>query len=546
MAVAGVLAVLAPTVFYPYGRDQSVFACAGSVIARGGMPYRDIWEIKPPGIYLAYALLARLAPDHGAGLMHAVRAADLAVAALLAVVLVLLVGELGRLFPTAVGSEPTPNPAPASVLPTELTLVLGPAAAAWYAALYLNGGFWCLAQTEAWANLPALAACLFCLRSVHGHHPARTGFLAGVLAGLAAVTKFTALLPVLPFFLLVLYRCRNFRWPWVASFAAGFFLPLAAAATWLAAGHAWEPYREIQRGFVAPYAQSLAGNPGRRLANLVGYTSGWLLRHWFPTLLAGVALAASRRNAASGRLLAAAGLLAGFAAVWVQNKYFGYHWQSALPFLALLAAAGAALLLLAAGVRPERLSLAGVVLAVAWSVSGHWPDYRGAALRAAHRLPREAWLARFGPPNGGDFSFLADAWMADYARRHTRPEQSIFVWGFEPAVYLLADRHPPTRFYFSLPVTSPLSPAAWKDELMADLRAHPPELFLALRHDAVPWASGRADDSAAQLEAWPELRAWLALDYRLETRIEDFTVYRRRSESGPGSSSSAPPRNRVQ
>src|SRR5690242_12105898 len=84
LAPALVLAVLAPTLLYPYGRDQAVFACAGSLIARGGMPYRDIWEVKPPGIYLLYALLASLAPPGtpptGWPLMLLVRVADVGVA----------------------------------------------------------------------------------------------------------------------------------------------------------------------------------------------------------------------------------------------------------------------------------------------------------------------------------------------------------------------------------------------------------------------------------------------------------------------------------
>ena len=40
---------------------------------------------------------------------------------------------------------------------------------------------------------------------------------------------------------------------------------------------------------------------------------------------------------------------------------------------------------------------------------------------------------------------------------------------------------------------------------------------------------GRSDDSAAQLEAFPALRAFLRRNYRYEATIEDLTLYRRRS-----------------
>jgi hypothetical protein len=47
-------ALLAPLLTYPYGRDQGVFAVGADVIARGGVPYQDAWEMKPPGIFYLY------------------------------------------------------------------------------------------------------------------------------------------------------------------------------------------------------------------------------------------------------------------------------------------------------------------------------------------------------------------------------------------------------------------------------------------------------------------------------------------------------------
>src|ERR1043166_2581740 len=49
--------LLAPSLWYPFGRDQGVFAYAGRVILRGGWPYRDVWDLKPPGIYYTYAAM---------------------------------------------------------------------------------------------------------------------------------------------------------------------------------------------------------------------------------------------------------------------------------------------------------------------------------------------------------------------------------------------------------------------------------------------------------------------------------------------------------
>ncbi|HYP91397.1 MAG TPA: hypothetical protein VEQ59_24690, partial [Polyangiaceae bacterium] len=41
---------------YSFGRDQGIYAIVADTILKGGMPYRDAWDFKPPGIFLTYAL----------------------------------------------------------------------------------------------------------------------------------------------------------------------------------------------------------------------------------------------------------------------------------------------------------------------------------------------------------------------------------------------------------------------------------------------------------------------------------------------------------
>ncbi len=48
---------LAQLLLMPYGRDQGIYAVVADAVLRGGMPYRDAWDFKPPGIYLVYALV---------------------------------------------------------------------------------------------------------------------------------------------------------------------------------------------------------------------------------------------------------------------------------------------------------------------------------------------------------------------------------------------------------------------------------------------------------------------------------------------------------
>ena len=39
-----------------HGRDQGIYSVVGRTILDGGVPYKDVWDFKPPGIYFVYAL----------------------------------------------------------------------------------------------------------------------------------------------------------------------------------------------------------------------------------------------------------------------------------------------------------------------------------------------------------------------------------------------------------------------------------------------------------------------------------------------------------
>ncbi|MBM3460192.1 MAG: hypothetical protein FJX77_16860, partial [Armatimonadetes bacterium] len=176
------LAALAPTLAFPFGRDQATFAYMAQTILRGEMPYRDAWEVKPPGIYLLYSLVLAAAPQPGSEMLL-VRLADCAVALGIAVLLARILAHLGR--PEA-----------------------GPAAALFYAALYLQGSYWSLAQAESWANLLVLMLVWIVLSPARKGQPLAVGLLLGGITGL----KFTSLLPTLPFVWLTL-RVREPGWP---------------------------------------------------------------------------------------------------------------------------------------------------------------------------------------------------------------------------------------------------------------------------------------------------------------------------------------------
>jgi hypothetical protein len=529
--------LLSPSLLFPYGRDQGVFTDVAQTILRGGAPYRDIWDIKPPGIYLVYTAIVGLFGPR----IAAARAVDLVSQS----ITVALLFALGRRL---VGREAAAVGA------------LG------YAALYLHTGYWSMAQAEGFAALPTVVAFTLALRARRGSaaHPSLRRSLtfcaAGLLCGWVALLKFTLILPCLVGVLWAATASDDVeqpaarRAPWAAGtpsltahgaqstarrsfpvvgrwslvflpIALGVALPLAGALVYLHFTGAWTAYLEIQRGFVLPYARFTHGGetwPARAWGGLRAFVSDY----WFPCLLAAIGAASIARRRLERQALPLLGwLILTVVGVAIQGKYFGYHWIPALMPLALLAGTG----LLSPRSRhlAQRSPFVGLLCVALWSGIRDWPAYRDGWRVVTGGMARQAYEVRFGPPQAGDYSYVADRWVADYLRATTRPEDGIFVWGFEPLVYVLAGRQPPTRFHFAVPLVSPGTPDAWRHELLRDLEARPPVLFLVLRNDAIPWASGRSDDSQTQLRRFPELDRFLRRNYRFEIRIEDFAVFRR-------------------
>jgi hypothetical protein len=553
--------LLLPSLLYPFGRDQGVFTDVAQVLLRGGVPYRDVWDIKPPGIYALYTAIVGLFGPR----IVAIRAVDLALQAATAAALYML----GR---TLLGSGPA---------------ALG---ALWYAALYLRCGYWGMAQAEGFANLPTLLALLLWLAGWRARRP--TWMLsAGILAGSAALLKFPAVLPcaAAPAFaaLCELRGKRRFR-PLLAGvllMAAGAALPVLVTILLMRMTGAWDAYLDIQRGFVAPYTHIAYGRA-------TWWTRGWSDTWGFakasavPCVLAAVgALTVARAAGPAERSVLFWWLAAAWVAVWSQGKFFQYHWIPVLMPLGMLAGAGLWAVVEAMSARhavapgvpsvetaagksqspPSRTENSvregglcallarefirrvaraagrcrsdtagasrrsagiGLLVLFAWSLVGQWPSYRDGWRVVSGVLPRRVYDARFGRPFQGDYSYLADVWAAEYVQATTRPGDGVFIWGFEPLVYVLSGRRPPTRFHFAVPLVSPWAPQAWRRELLRDLAAQPPALFLVLQDDAIPWASGRTDDSRRQLAQFPELDAFLHRHYRFERQIEHFRLFR--------------------
>lgn len=482
--------------------DQGIYSVVADALLRGDAPYRDAWDFKPPGIYFVYALAKALL---GPG-MASVRWLEAA--------------GLVSLWPAfAILSRRFAGGA----LPGLLGAALATSGHVWL-------GAWHTAQPEsfggvllAWALVLATAAPA----SASRRDLALVG--AGALYALAALMK-----PPLGGGILVsgafaahaawraakAKRARAALRP-LCALALGGALPVVGTLAWLAAKGALPAAADALFGFAPAYTR-MNFEPGSLRVFLFRSVEFLLFRFsllhpiGLVLLFALPALAPRERE---GRLHVLGVLGFVLVGVALQGRFFAYHYGAALHLVALLAGWGLWKLArrdwrYAAG----PLSLAALLLLLA-NANGLADPIGGGLLARARSF--DTGSARNAPLRR----------VAAYVAAHTREDERIYVWGFEPLLYELAGRRPASRYIYNAPQRAPWSRNAARAELMDELRAAPPAAILVESGDHHPGTAGSEVDSASALERFGALREFLAQGYTPAARIDRFTIQLRKDSA---------------
>ena len=481
-----------PTLIVPLFTDATVFALGARTILSGGFPYRDLWDVKPPGIYFVYALAFIPFGQH----MVSVRILDLVNTAL-AMGAIYLLGR--RLFGERAGVF----------------------AGCLYGVAYLTrAGFDGLGQTESFLALPvALSILLYLPNSRHSANAA--AFLSGVLLGLTFSIKFSAAFYVLALPAIEVMFAEEPRRlaPAVRrlSIAAGGFLVVPAVfAFYLAAGGALGDFIDIQRLHVVPYTSLHWSPPGESYLHFAGrvtheYVTGnlYLVVPAIGALF--VALAGwRRRETALIALLAIASLFG----VWSQGKFYSYHWLAMVFPLALLAGFALAGIVALWDVRSARqrwaaYGLVGVSLVALTPslLSNPYEQYRHFLGFASGRVTQADNEGQWGP------FFRLDREVVDYVRANGDGDTSLFIWGNWPVIYWWADQPLVSRFIYDTGLTATWAPEMWRSELVNDLQTRHPH-FIAIAHGSVqPWMTGTTKTPEERIDDYPGLKEMLDRDY---------------------------------
>ena len=513
IALLGLL-VRVPSIAEPLGIDQGFWASAAHQMHRGQALYRDVWDHKPPASFLTYLAAFRLLGWQASSVAWF----DIAAAALTTLLLFLAVRRLG-------GS------------------LLGALAAAIYSTmtvpgwLYRHDGF--LERSVAETYIVVLAAAsAWCAVRWRERATVATALALGLLSGVAFLFKPNAAI-YLPAMLLWIGltsdhpRAAFIRTALVSCLAA--VVPPLLVLGWLASLGVVEDARialiDFNRGYVSQgltvggYALSLSKALWLRMKTEPLWSAG--------ALGAVVAIWELIRSRRLSPLPALAVIWGGAAAialvangVWLFNSYFIH----ALPPLAVMSAwlvgdarRGHAVHRLAA---VAALVIAVILLAQrSYLVRVH--EYASAGLEQLRgRGDRVLYLQRFGAyANDRGYSARANDELTQYLRVRVRPDDRLYFFGINfSAIYFATDTLMANRFLRTnvfVPSVFPAPGFSLRD-VIQELEATRP-VFLVFETLHSPSAMGVAVDA---LQDDPEVRRLLT-SYRLETRIEDFSVYRR-------------------
>ncbi len=485
----------------PLGLDQGLFACFARWVPRGWLPYRDLYDSKPPLFLYSWALSAVVPGD-------VVQAAWRLEAVWLATTMALAFALARRVWDRWSGLA---------------------AVALVFAALWAPGwgGYWSRAQADELSALPVLGAAWLAWRALD-----RPGlaFWAGLLTGVAGLYKIPSM-------------AMAAAWPltWLLAgslrpslrrtglLAVGIVVPWALAFGWFAAhgalGDFYQAafvYHRHNAAFISPPWSHVLPTFAREL----GLGAPLLL------LCAAIGLALLRKRRAREFWWLLPWIVLTMASVILQRQLAGYQYLLAMPGLAMAGAFGVVELARGAAQRPRRLAwVLGLASVLALSVESGvqwWRAYGIDLLHLSGRLTRDEYLRRLQPDG---FSSSTEEAAARYLREHSAPGEGLLVWGMSPGLYALADRRPVTRYPFHkiLMTDAPLSRMIpgldeRRAELMRRLRADPPAYVLIGRNDRNGF---EPETSMMSLTRFTELAAFVRSQYHPEIEIGNFLVVRR-------------------
>jgi hypothetical protein len=498
---------------FSFGRDQGIYGVVAERWRHGVWPYEGAWDFKPPGIFLVFLAIQSAL---GCG-EEAVRVVEVAG----------LLGLLAGLF----------HYGRRTLRSESVGLVAGLLALVTHVQL----DFWHTAQPETFAA-PLLVGALLLTEAEGALATMALGFLGGFLFLIKPPLGAAAAMPLVVG--LVRGRVSGAR---VALASAASLVPIAILVWAFHRAGALGVLRETLFVFAPGYTK--LGWEGETALTLVYRTVERTVTGFSGPVFLGLLLriAARRPWGRESELLAMLALcMLGTA---LQAKLFPYHFGAILPLASVLAAEGYVATVVEARVAGRlvvALTFAAVFVArgATRDVTGTFLERTATRLRALPAFLRGDRTALDALDKAADLDQTANRALAAWFAEASRPDERVFLFGFDPSVYLEAGRAPASRYLYDVPLRATWS-AEHRVRLLRDLRAQVPVAIAIERYDRMKMVTGSDADSFEAAHAFPEFMAFLEEKYgKVDDlgRFERWVLVRtpKNEDFAPGSDTIAP------
>ncbi|HWE51081.1 MAG TPA: hypothetical protein VG273_14910 [Bryobacteraceae bacterium] len=463
-----------PGIGVPLDRDEGAFGYIGQVINRGGLPYLDALDHKPPVAFFINAFALRLVPPTAEGMHTFLLAYNF-----LTLVCLFLIA---RIYFRSIS----------------VALWTAFAFAVFSASPAINGF---TASTEMYALLPTVLSLLLAVAGMRNNRMVLL-FLSGVAGATACWTKQTAFTSVLFVFLFICTGAlrgpvRNWKIP--AVWLGGAVLFSACVVFYFYAHGILEPF--IYWCFT--YELDYASVPFSETLKMLPYRLGQIARGDFVFPAAGlvVAVAAAIRRDPRGFFLGGFLLLSFLGTV--PGYVYPHYFVQIAPAVAL---AGGYAFSVFVGKRSVAALAAGLAV-VAISAGVNREYFLGHDATAISRR------------HFGVNPFPEARQVADFIAKSTTVDDRVLIVGSEPEILFYAQRRSATPFVMIYPLTSEHGRyKEFQNTLWADVLAKPPKYIVDLSGDeySVGW------DEDADLEILRSLKGFIAQNYVLQRRMPVF------------------------
>jgi hypothetical protein len=475
-----VLVFVAPGVYllwrslpWPLVHDAPIMYYIAWRIGEGATPYRDLFDMNQPGLYLIHLGLLRLLGESDV----AWRAFDVAMLALTCAAMAFFARPWGRA--AAAGG------------------------AAMFAVYHLAGGAWQAGQRD-------FLLCPFLVggaAGVAGWLERRSGPAAlaggGLLLGAAITIKPHAVLLALGCAGVIAVRAWQSRSRVaLATFLVSAAVAPVAALAWLAARGALGAWRDLTFGYLLPLYSRLVG-PER-----------FVIYRWRVWIVIGAVVLLSLASAAWYRKLgarhgiAALGVGYGLVHFFGQGKGWEYQLYPLAAFSALVAFSDIDRLIRARSL-PFAVPIGAALVLIAALLT----------VKGAEAADAE-WI--------WDKERLVRLVVGDLSTRQRRGDRVQVFDTTAGGIHALLRLHAvqPTRFVYDFPLfnddDAPVV-QAFRAELMRDLTAHPPRFVVVFERG---WPTGKYE----RIERFPALARWLEGSYVIAQRRDGYVLFAKRDD----------------